>query len=816
MEWIWKFEPLVELLDHPESLVREWAMERLTSLYPDRVGPVAARHISDPVEAVAWAALSHLIDRPDGTCADELLKVYATSTGEMAGLAAGALSRLKDTRLIGAFKEKYLNVAREDLQGYAISVAHIANLQAPGSAAIVAGALQQIAQVGEPDSRTRAMVRLVFSANMDAGGSIDSLFEFCFARPEWRPWLTACLTTLGNECGTFYTEVDLEEEDPPGAEDKKRPGFAQRSFAVLTAAGFKKEARRLEKSYRKRRYEEILSALRGQALSLLGDAERRVGAEGFALWVRGKGKPRQHLAVIEALNRQVPGKDAVAQRMMVNAGLWIFAQLMELRHLIGLDAASLETEGLLDVFLQERISVEEDRRIAERLRAGSDPRRVADAILAFIENNPETLAMERLLDYLAESLDARIAGRLLKVQGEGDSLDLIQNLPVVLGRLGAPLLDLLPEIFETRNPALVSCGLNLIQQLPVEGSVNLVLKHWELFWEWDKMSLLEALQDIGDHRFIPPLKRELKGIEIPEALTYRLLCLIHGRKDPLLRKIGAEVERQKRKRLDSLKAIEAGDLSMLFDQPFELDLKCRRCRKTYRYEVHEVTSLSGTKGDYLVADHIRCKNCGAVDHYEKTPDADMAVLGRGLALMAMGDEGRKIMDRGPLQFAESEAIGGKARSIEEALQYYEEVLAKNPGRVSYLIGYANTLRNAKRADDAAAVYRKALDYDPLAVEALLSLGQDALAYGNLKEAYAYLEQAVTVLDSGNYYHVGQDLGEFKAGVYDVYANAALQLGKTPKAPGWAKAAAPKKVKVGRNDPCPCGSGKKYKKCCPAK
>jgi uncharacterized protein YecA (UPF0149 family) len=22
-----------------------------------------------------------------------------------------------------------------------------------------------------------------------------------------------------------------------------------------------------------------------------------------------------------------------------------------------------------------------------------------------------------------------------------------------------------------------------------------------------------------------------------------------------------------------------------------------------------------------------------------------------------------------------------------------------------------------------------------------------------------------------------------------------------------------KIKIGRNDPCPCGSGKKYKKCC---
>ncbi len=35
--------------------------------------------------------------------------------------------------------------------------------------------------------------------------------------------------------------------------------------------------------------------------------------------------------------------------------------------------------------------------------------------------------------------------------------------------------------------------------------------------------------------------------------------------------------------------------------------------------------------------------------------------------------------------------------------------------------------------------------------------------------------------------------------------------------GAAQAEAPKPVrtgaKVGRNDPCPCGSGKKYKKCC---
>lgn len=40
----------------------------------------------------------------------------------------------------------------------------------------------------------------------------------------------------------------------------------------------------------------------------------------------------------------------------------------------------------------------------------------------------------------------------------------------------------------------------------------------------------------------------------------------------------------------------------------------------------------------------------------------------------------------------------------------------------------------------------------------------------------------------------------------VYAGQALQKGQTVRY---------EKPKVGRNDPCPCGSGKKYKKCCGA-
>ena len=36
---------------------------------------------------------------------------------------------------------------------------------------------------------------------------------------------------------------------------------------------------------------------------------------------------------------------------------------------------------------------------------------------------------------------------------------------------------------------------------------------------------------------------------------------------------------------------------------------------------------------------------------------------------------------------------------------------------------------------------------------------------------------------------------------------------TPTSKGSNKAAVAAGKKVGRNEPCPCGSGKKYKKCC---
>jgi tetratricopeptide (TPR) repeat protein len=787
-------------------------MERLITLYPETVGPVAIRHISDSQEGVATAALVHFIDHPEHTFADELLKAYSAGTGMMVGMTANALSRIKDTRLIEAFQKKYVSVTLEDPVGYAASVMHIANLQTQESGAVAAGALQYIAQMGEPDGEITKLLPPVFSANLIAGNPIDPLFDFCFTQQNWRPWLLACLTAFGEVCDAWYSEFDLVEEPAPGALKRALPACVEQALDVLAASGLeKKVCRKLQKSFRKRRYEDILSELFQEMSKLIRIAQNRVGAESFASWLQGEGKPRRLPAVIQALHVHIQDKDPAAQEMMARAGLSIFSTLVELQGLLGLNVERVDVEILLQALFEERDSVEEDRRIAERLRTWPDQGRIIEIALQFIEKHPDSRAIERLMDYLAENMDARVAERLLKLDSDSPELD--QKLAVAASRLGVPLLVLLPAVIESQNPTGITRSLNLMQQLPFEGSVNLLLKHWDKFWELDKLSLLEAIQDIGDRRFIPPLKNELKGIEFPEARIYHLLCLIHGEADHRLKKIETEMEHRNREQSKTLEAVATGDLTSLLEQPLNLDLKCRRCRKTYTYEVSEVTSLSGAKGDYIIADPIRCKNCGALNHCEKTIGADMAVMGRVLALLAMGDKGLKHIENGPLGFAEGKRIGGKTRSIEEALLYYKAMLAKNPTHVFYLIGYANTLCIAKRTDDALPIYQKALEYDPQAVEALVSLGQNAAACGNLKEAYAHLGEAVAAVDYGNYYHVSQDLRDFKAGIYEVYANIALQLGKYPEPMIPPAAAMPKKIKVGRNDLCPCGSGKKFKKCC---
>ena len=64
---------------------------------------------------------------------------------------------------------------------------------------------------------------------------------------------------------------------------------------------------------------------------------------------------------------------------------------------------------------------------------------------------------------------------------------------------------------------------------------------------------------------------------------------------------------------------------------------------------------------------------------------------------------------------------------------------------------------------------------------------------------------IMLVNKDHYEKANEELRFFKAGVVEKRTVTEFPVVKTLKAPS--------RVKVGRNAPCPCGSGKKYKKCC---
>ena len=128
MNTIWSYEGLAALCRHKKPIVREWAINRLSLLYPDNAGDVALKLINDEDGFVAEKAVNHFSNHPDGKYKDALLNLYKKSSGRIAGRIANVLSTLSDVRLIDAFKEKFASTAKTDLIGYPLSVVNIAML----------------------------------------------------------------------------------------------------------------------------------------------------------------------------------------------------------------------------------------------------------------------------------------------------------------------------------------------------------------------------------------------------------------------------------------------------------------------------------------------------------------------------------------------------------------------------------------------------------------------------------------------------------------------------------------------------------------
>lgn len=130
---------------------------------------------------------------------------------------------------------------------------------------------------------------------------------------------------------------------------------------------------------------------------------------------------------------------------------------------------------------------------------------------------------------------------------------------------------------------------------------------------------------------------------------------------------------------------------------------------------------------------------------------------------------------------------------------------------------AESLAALNRYDEAESVLSQWLEEDPLWTYGWTCWTNILLDDGRKEKAREIIERGMTTVESST---KATDLEIFYQNAEAIYK----RLGATQRAGYCAKkvkelASKPKRVpitvsvKVGRNDPCTCGSGKKYKNCC---
>jgi tetratricopeptide (TPR) repeat protein len=282
-----------------------------------------------------------------------------------------------------------------------------------------------------------------------------------------------------------------------------------------------------------------------------------------------------------------------------------------------------------------------------------------------------------------------------------------------------------------------------------------------------------------------------------------------------------------------------------------LELKCKACGRERSYLFPKVYCDLGTVrnkkklakyGPIIIPQPVVCSKCGAVDQYELSGLGQVGIMADLLSqtVTELSDFRREDQH---VQYMQFEAMGHRMHPL-EAIEQYQAKIARYPDDSDLHVGYGNVLRFLGRFKEARAQYQRAQELDPLNPDGYMEMAVLEIKQRNRMQATRLLEQLIEVTRSSRlsdedkflYLEAAQEgIKAIQTGKEDEFvgdpivapssaenqlANG-LERSTSKRASGklsstrvpLPKRVTPKSVKVRRNDPCPCGSGKKYKHCC---
>ncbi len=443
------------------------------------------------------------------------------------------------------------------------------------------------------------------------------------------------------------------------------------------------------------------------------------------------------------------------------------------------------------------------------------------------QDSPDVWAPLHAIQILGEIGAAEAVEPLIPLLSREDDDYLAEILPECFGRIGKPALAPLRAFLQDRSQGVWARG------TAAHALKEIAERHPDLRSE--AIAALVSRLDPAESQTADD--ETLNGLVISDLLDIKAAEAL-----PAIRqafdddRVDRRIVRPDDVRRDLGQAIGPREPRTRSEKGLRLWLKCTACGYAREHHIEKMYYDLGTmdrraKGEQtpysevVMPQRITCPKCGAVDQYELTSEALISLTANLLTRAIEVEKRRSAVsdDTGPVIYRRFTLADGREMHPYEARDMYRRQVEADPGRADLRLGYAKTLKFLGYRDEAVQQYQAALRLNPTDLEAYVDLGLLAREAGDRTEARRLFGRVLELAPASrlsrrerqDYVDFAQEqLAELNAGRPGM-SRPVQQASRHAVAAAPARQAAMRAGKVGRNDPCPCGSGKKYKKCCGA-
>lgn len=415
--------------------------------------------------------------------------------------------------------------------------------------------------------------------------------------------------------------------------------------------------------------------------------------------------------------------------------------------------------------------------------------------------------------YGAESL-AKLAGRLgyeefiplLISWTSSESVDFVCiESEKALVKIGKPAQKMLIEQWDELDFSQKIFGSDIIPNVGGVSAVNFALEQFEDLFKDDVERWCGLAETTLDIRILKVLEPELRRKQRFIDRTFYILSVLMDFDYPKIEELKSRVIKEDKRQQSILSDFEEN----YHDKILILPLRCELCGDINRYNLESLIISEDQEYPHVLEGEFPCVSCGEFPEFEFTPESALAVSGLLLKNIVNKDQPDTS---NPLKIITAE-WHGEEKPFPEVVALCQSELKKNPDNVSKLIIMGNIQEWLKKPKHSAKYFKHVLELEPNAVEGGLGLARILAEGGKNEESFRILDDMLKRKEEWRFFLSRDTSPAEVCKDFSTFYNKIRQTPEIENVPALLPSFFGLKEKTGRNDPCPCGSGKKFKKCC---